>query len=136
MNNSQPIIRYKLPEVFGISNKCLGRCSIGTNYINKKPYYIIYVDINRIIDYCIYSAELGHNISFDQVFSHVFSHEYIHFLISKHVGNVETYTFDNIFGIMDSDSKYIYSGVKLEGDPLPKRHFYLIKVRGYMIFSE
>ena len=125
MNNTLPIIRYKVPD--GVPYKCLGRFASRLDFVKKEPYCIIYVDIERILKYCIDSAKLGCNVTFDQIFSHVFSHEYIHFLITTHVGNDESCAFDNIFGIMDVDPKYIYSGVKLEGEPLcriPKRHFY------------
>jgi len=135
MNNSQPIIRYKIPEGMGVSDKCLGRFGSNLNFVKHKPYFIIYVDIKRIFKYCIDSEKLGENAIFDQVFSHVFSHEYIHYLLLTHVGNTENRTFDNLFGVMDIDPKYIYSGVKFEGESpysLPKRYFQLMKLVSYV----
>lgn len=125
----QPLLIFKLPDCF--KKTTLGVYAQRLNFISLDQERIIFVDVERIIKYCIKSVNLGLDATFDQVFSHVISHEYIHFLLSTQVGNNENCSFDNLFGVMDDNPKYIYSGVNFEGDPLGsllKRHFCTIEL--------
>lgn len=129
MDIIQPTVKYKLSN--RINYKTIGRYESRNNWVTKHTDFFIYADVKRMIEYCKNSVDHGWDLTFDQLFSHIISHEYIHFLIHTQIGSIETNCFDNIFGIVPHFPKYVYSGVKLEGDPfykIPKRHFCTIEL--------
>jgi hypothetical protein len=113
--DNEPILKFKLPNY--VHEKTLGRFNPKLNWMTFEQEYEIIIDVKRIIMYCIELMKCGWDMSFDQVFSHVVSHEYLHYLFFTQMGKLENECFDNLFGSVSNDPKYVYSGIKFEGDP-------------------
>lgn len=76
---------------------------------------LIGINLFKFCGYLAYLQWKYHNVTYEQVYSHVISHEHIHNAICM----VETYEmsvlFDNLFGKMPDNPKYMYSGIKFNG---------------------
>lgn len=123
--DKKPEYKFKLPN--DAPEKTVGRYQPQLNWKDFSHEHIIYIDVKRIIIYCIELNKYGWDMSFEQVFSHVASHEYLHYLLSQ-ISRKANEDFDNLFGTIGNDPKFVYSGITFEGDLpylyiLSKRHF-------------
>ena len=120
-NNHFPYkLKFKLPE--HASKNVLGRYQPILNWMDFSREYEIYIDIKRIIKYCNAQKRLGWEVTFDQLFSQVVSHEIIHHILTTQIGQDENDKFDNLFGTIHPNPKFVYSGIKFENDRVTKRH--------------